>query len=70
MKVNFENPEALARLNFLIDLASDLFDDEPEIKCWDDLPKDEKDIYLEEATENKYTVLVEDVINLEKIVKG
>ena len=59
-----ENTKVIARLNFLRDVAvmldtgcaekDDIFD-------WEKLPKNEKDLYLKEAAECEYVLMLEDM---------
>ena len=59
-----ENTEVIARLNFLRDVAVILDMDcaeKDDIFDWEKLPKDEKDLYLKEAAECEYVLMLEDI---------
>lgn len=49
VQILLEKNDSVARLNFLRDLAVGLYEEEPHITKWGDLPKGEKKVYKEEA---------------------
>ena len=65
--LTFENNEVVARLNFLRDLAVGCYEGD-NIHKWNDLPQDEKELYLEEVKQRAdYILTLEEIKMIEKL---
>ena len=60
----FEDKEAFARFNFIIDKVRG---NSPFVK-WENLPNDEKEMYLKEAEVAEYVITKEDCEDIEKYI--